>query len=283
MKKNYLIILTFFIVLTNLQAQFIFIELVDDTVGIEVFDNNVTELYSNDEGLNTILQNHNVNGYNQLYGYLNAAMYQKTTIAFCNNCNVSQLIADLNAYNSVVEFAADMGSYGYVFPNGLTISLENNSVGTYEETNDGLVITNDAGLNQIFSDFNVRIMEYLSLYDDYELVCDCDAALLKQELDNYTNVIASTARLDGVELLSTNEYDIQETKVFPNPFKNNISIKTNSQISSVILYDILGKQVYSSNSLYEFERFSFSLKSGMYILNLTDTSQQSITRKLVKQ
>jgi hypothetical protein len=148
-----------------------------------------------------------------------------------------------------------------------------------------LVTTNDTGLNQIFSNFSVRVYEKTNLgtsYEYYELVCNCDKELLKIELDNYNSVIASTDFIFAVFLLSTSSESLEETKIYPNPFKNKVTINTNIQFKEILLYDILGKQVYKSNNTQDFENYSSSLINGIYILKLTDQNDRSITRKLVK-
>ncbi|WP_456440332.1 T9SS type A sorting domain-containing protein [Psychroserpens sp.] len=146
--------------------------------------------------------------------------------------------------------------------------------------------TNDAILNQIFIDYNVSIYEQVNIgtsYERFELLCDCDALVLKQELDTIDTIILSTDYLFMAFLLSIDENTLNETEIYPNPFENKVVIKTNSQLVSIDLFDILGKQVIKTNSKSDFESLAPLLIQGVYILKITDIDYKSITRKLIKQ
>ena len=170
--------------------------------------------------------------------------------------------------------------------NVLNLALVDENIGVQTGTNGNNVITtNDTGLSQIFENFNVR--EY-NLYLDgpadtnYSLVCDCDAQLLKTELENYSAVVANTWNVNYVQLLSINEVQKTTVNIHPNPFKEKVNIEINKSIESIMLYSILGKQVYKSTSIIDFESFTSNLKSGVYLLKLMTTEGESITKKLIK-
>jgi hypothetical protein len=159
------------------------------------------------------------------------------------------------------------------------------NIGAYSNLNiDGLVVTNDIGLTQIFQDFNVRKYE---LYPDseelnYSLVCSCDAQVLKTELNNYTSVIGNVADVNYYHLLSIDEEEHLSSKIYPNPFEDKVSVQVNKPLDSIILYDVLGKLIYESSSISHFEDFSTTLKSGVYILKLLTEDGESMTKKLIK-
>ena len=86
--------------------------------------------------------------------------------------------------------------------------------------------------------------------------------------------------------LSTEIFDgIDQITLSPNPSKGIISLKNlnNSQIS-ISIFDVLGKQVYSSyveNQITK-EINLTSLNSGLYIVKLSDkTSKNTLTKKLI--
>ena len=73
-----------------------------------------------------------------------------------------------------------------------------------------------------------------------------------------------------------------KANIFPNPFKYKISVEINKPLESIKLYDILGKSIYKSSSLSDFENFSSTLNSGVYLLKLLTEDGESLTKKLIK-
>ena len=286
MKQIYFFV--FFLVLTiHGYAQTIQIELVDANVGASLTE--PPEFYtnvSNDEGLNQIFANYNVSHYETVYGYSIESMIDKNGWVICN-CDPELFIQDLLAYDTVVQYAVEIDSETQNngnFYNGLQIVLSTATNGSYESFQNGIVVTNNSELNQIFTNFNVRTYE--TLYGSntvYELVCDCNASLLKQELDNLTSVISLTDYISYAFLLSTNEFLLKSTTVYPNPFKDQIRLDTSSNLESILVYDILGKHIINTNDKTIFESRAITLKRGVYILKLTDVNGNTETRKLIKK
>ncbi|WP_091423748.1 T9SS type A sorting domain-containing protein [Formosa sp. Hel1_31_208] len=147
----------------------------------------------------------------------------------------------------------------------------------------GVVVTNNSSLSQIFTNYNVRYYTEIFPSTYYELICDCDAELLKQELDNLTSVVQFTEFVSYVFLLSTDDPQLINAEVYPNPFKNVINLKASVPLSAILLYDVLGKQVVSAKNVSTFEADAINLKTGVYMLRLIDINGKSITKKLVKQ
>ena len=84
-------------------------------------------------------------------------------------------------------------------------------------------------------------------------------------------------------VLSTNEFELSEVKVYPNPTNGDWNVSGNSVISKVAVYDILGKQVIALEpNTTETVIDASSLNSGIYfarIEGLTGTK----TVKLIKE
>ena len=263
------------------------IELVDANVGTSLSEPPyMVSNLSNDAGLNDIFTNHNVFYYTMVYGYGVESMMGKNGFISCD-CNPQELIQDVLAYDTVVEFVAEIdsetGNNGN-FYNGLQINLLNAANGSFQALQNGIVVTNNSQLNQIFTDFNVRVYETVYASNiAYQLVCDCEASLLKQELDNLSSVIDSTEFINYFELLSIEESQLEKTEIYPNPFKNKITLATSGELKAIELYDVLGKRVINTQSISNFESSAVRLKDGIYILKLTDTSGKTETKKLVKQ
>ena len=263
------------------------IELVDPNVGAQeylTFEPNY-QATSNDDGLNQIFLNNNVTYYETVYGFLNDELIGKMGLLSCVNCDPNIFVQDLLSYNTVVQFAVqtDNNTELPYFYNSLRLNLNSATNGSFSSLTNGVVVTNNSSLSQIFIDYNVRYYAETFPSTYYELVCDCDAELLKQELDNLPSVVQFTEFVTYVFLLSTDDAQLVKAEVYPNPFKNVVKLKTSVPLSAILLYDVLGKQVVSANNVSTFEANAVNLKTGVYILRVTDINGNSITKKLVKQ
>ncbi|MBL86131.1 MAG: hypothetical protein CMO82_05660 [Winogradskyella sp.] len=261
--------------------------LVDSNVGSEVYLGCAgCSQESNDEGLNNIFQNHNVTCYQTAYVYSDTPndLYGSIHIGGCDGCNIAQLVQDLNNYDSVIMIASE-DYEEYSFNHGLNLTLVDDTIGTPIGENNGVVTTNNTNLNQIFTNFNVSyytIANAGTSYENYELFCNCDATLLKQELDMLSTIVLSTDYMSMGVVLSTEESQMTHVSIHPNPFKDKISIKINKAIESIEIYDILGKSIYKSSSVSELENYSSTLKSGVYLLKITTKDGNTMTKKLIK-
>ncbi len=263
------------------------VELVDNTVGVSDGGCNSCGLsVSNDDGLNQIFASYNLFGYDYMepdtyLGENGAGYFYKI---YCSSNDVISLLTDLNAYSTVIRYAAEETVDG-VSVNVLNLNLIDANTGMQTgTTTEGLVVTNDDGLNQIFEDFSVRkYIEYPEPdTNQYTLVCDCDAQLLKNELNNYSSVISFVSDVNYMMLLSVDEITKTNINIHPNPFKDKISIEINKPIESIEIYDILGKSINKSSSVSEVENYSSTLKSGVYLLKITTKDGNTMTKKLIK-
>lgn len=86
----------------------------------------------------------------------------------------------------------------------------------------------------------------------------------------------------SINQLSVSEFDTTNFKVYPNPSNNFWTIEANSQITNISLYDVLGKEIYSSfpNS-NEAKVDASNLIKGVYFAKIS-TNKGVQTIKLVK-
>jgi len=83
--------------------------------------------------------------------------------------------------------------------------------------------------------------------------------------------------------LSTDDFADAQFKVYPNPTKNNWNIKSKTTISSVTVYDILGKQVSTlTPNTSAVEISTSNIKSGVYFARIEGING-SKTVKLIKE
>ncbi|WP_299118633.1 T9SS type A sorting domain-containing protein [uncultured Winogradskyella sp.] len=289
MRRIYFLLLAFGLSFFG-YAQLHYFQLVleNSNIGYEVFAGcQGCGFESNDEGLNAIFQTHNVIYYQNspIYSTDFEDLYNATLLGACNGCDINLLTQDLNDYDSVIRIASSTNENDFLFNHGLSLNLVDNSIGIPNGVASGIVTTNDASLNQIFSDFNVsdyQLVNEGSSFERFDLFCDCDAVLLQQELDALSTTVSFTERLYMGVVLSTEEEQLTQVNIYPNPFTDKVIIKTNKTIQSVLLFDILGKQVYKSSSISDFEDFSSSLKAGVYLLEVSTSNGESVTKKLIK-
>lgn len=86
----------------------------------------------------------------------------------------------------------------------------------------------------------------------------------------------------SVSSLSTNDFELNNLIIHPNPA--NTSFKINLDVSDVTIYDITGKSVKTfKGNFSKSNNFDVSdLKSGVYIIKVKNSNNQSMTTKLVK-
>ncbi len=80
--------------------------------------------------------------------------------------------------------------------------------------------------------------------------------------------------------LSTNYFELVEFNVYPNPANSVLNIETSVEISKIEIYDILGKNVLSTESTTI--KLS-SLRKGIYLLKIYDNEYNIKTRKFIKE
>jgi len=85
-------------------------------------------------------------------------------------------------------------------------------------------------------------------------------------------------------LLSTINFEsISNISIFPNPVKDNFIYFSSTQDLDVIVYDILGKQVLVENITPTKDFINVSnLNNGIYLMKI-NSSQGTVTKKLIKQ
>ena len=82
------------------------------------------------------------------------------------------------------------------------------------------------------------------------------------------------------ESLSTEETTLINTSIFPNPATNVLHINNGAQLSEISVFNLLGKKVYSQNSIVDINLEN--LASGVYLVRLTEQEKQE-TIKLIIQ
>lgn len=242
---------------------------------------------SNSTALNAILQANNVLTYEMKYGHPNMDYYNKIVEANCNNCNTSEFISQLLS-SGIVEFAQPYSPM--YLGDALYLKIVNPNVGTLTGTSNGIITTNDAGLNQIFQDFNVSYyQQFAPSASDAEILkvhflsCNCNNIGLKNALDAYATVIESTDFIGRAILLNTPDFKLDNTKVYPNPFQDYFEIESDQTILSYKIVDLSGKLYTETSNKDVLKMQTSALSTGIYFLKLEYEDGKLITKKIAKK
>lgn len=265
------------------------IRLVNANVGGVDYSSSLTGTHSTDNAMNLILQNHNVVAYEGKFGHPLASLNNRIIQIACNNCDNNNLLNDLLNYNTVVESGLITNLYAG-FSDAAQLKLMNGAVGIPTGVNsNNIITTNDIGLNQIFTNYNVILYEQAypiainpELLKYYVLACICNAQQLRNDLEAYNTVIEATDPVSAAYLLNTNDFSKQEINIHPNPFHDAVTIESEIPIEKYSLYDVLGKKIIETESIETLNTEIAKLNSGTYLLQLQLEDHTSITKKLLK-
>jgi Secretion system C-terminal sorting domain len=92
----------------------------------------------------------------------------------------------------------------------------------------------------------------------------------------------STGPTSSITYLVNKQFDSANFKITPNPFSSTFEINSNQSISNYKVFDIVGKQIITANSKQALDSKTETLKSGVYLLELTFDNGKSDTLKLIK-
>ncbi|WP_370228172.1 endonuclease [Mesoflavibacter sp.] len=102
-------------------------------------------------------------------------------------------------------------------------------------------------------------------------------------LSEWDSYLQDTCDSLGQPTLSTSNFEKSTFKIYPNPIKGNTLNADVKSTTSYQIYDILGKKILSGTVTTNNKKINVSsLKKGIYILKL-ETSNGSITKKLIRE
>ncbi len=134
----------------------------------------------------------------------------------------------------------------------------------------------DDANNDGYLTYKIKTLESLELGETFnnnaEIYFDFNAPVIT---NTYTTLVS-----DG---LSTNEFNILDVSVFPNPVNHNLTIESATVLDKAIVYDVNGREVLSSNFEDEYYKLDLTaLESGFYILKVFSVSGNK-TIEIVKR
>lgn len=236
---------------------------------------------TNDSGLNTILQNFGITSitYNEhpVDNTLRSLFFEY------NGSNFTGLSNALLNYNSLVTKVSVCPQYE-TFGDVLISELIDANIGLVTGTDaNGIILTNDAGLNTIYQNRNVTSAEMYLFSGVYMLQCDCNVNELAQDLQNYSNVINNTEYHNVVHLLNTQTFDKQSITIYPNPVADKVFIETENDIKELKLINAQGKIIGNYSSVEQLNTQINLLSKGVYFLEISDSNTVIFKTKILKQ
>lgn len=247
-------------------------------------------LYSSDSNINQILQNNNAIGYQLMGGHPLPSYTNRLIQSICPNENVSAFISELNNYSSIIQNATIMN--GNFYSDAANAKLTNGAVGIpigFDAYNN--VTTNDLGLNQILATYNVfyYVKEFPNQSNTSELgkyvkmVCNCNVQQLVSALLAYNTVITLADPSTVSLVLKNKNFNKTNIQIFPNPFKETLTIQTELTIINYRVFDVFGKTISDCNSNEKLNQDLTKLNSGMYFLELKSNNQEIYIEKILKK
>ena len=84
------------------------------------------------------------------------------------------------------------------------------------------------------------------------------------------------------ELLAVSEVSTpNQLKIYPNPFKDELHIQSNNEIKMIEIYNLVGQKLI--RSINQKSISTTQLKSGMYLIKVTDNKGITFTEKVIKK
>lgn len=81
--------------------------------------------------------------------------------------------------------------------------------------------------------------------------------------------------------LSVDEHTSNDFSVFPNPFTNELKIQSKDEVETVIIKDVMGKVIYSSNFVQTISTSNF--EKGIYFIEFISDNKVVGTQQIIKQ
>lgn len=81
--------------------------------------------------------------------------------------------------------------------------------------------------------------------------------------------------------MSAENFNTIAASVYPNPFTNSLQIDTDTTFKTMVLYDVLGKQIL--NLPFNKTLTTTNLAQGLYLLHLITEDGEVLVKKVVKE
>ena len=113
--------------------------------------------------------------------------------------------------------------------------------------------------------------------------------LLTSNFDINGGTLASTgiAKIDDIVITGTSTVGIDESsfanfvKMYPNPNNGNFIIENNGEINKIVVYNVIGKCMYSNENISGSKTDLTGFAMGVYLVQITTKDNDVLTQKLI--
>ena len=137
-----------------------------------------------------------------------------------------------------------------------------------------LYSTDGSSITQLTEDF-VDVSELAYFPDNNNILFRADVLD-----DNGDETLGSELYAYDLNTLSVSSFNFGEVKIYPNPATDRIFVKSTENIGSYDIFNLQGQKVQSGK--LNNDAIDINLSTGIYILNLTNTSQNKQIKFIVK-
>lgn len=206
------------------------------------------------------------------------------TISFAYNSSVKPVYWIQINYNSVVCESITFDTFTTVLSEGAW-SNDDTEIALFDDLGNFLGTNDDADGDTLLSLIDatgIPAGTYFIATGPYNMVFDDGYVANYTSTDVVTGTIVVNANT-GAALSIDDDFDSSKLKVYPNPVSNVLNLSYTTDISSVVIYNMLGQAVLSKtiNSTHETLNIS-ELNTGAYFVKVT-INDRTETVRVIKQ
>ena len=209
-------------------------------------------------------------------------------------------VTNFSAYNSIaVSFTNDVLTKAINFANANTVQVKNCILGGLANPDTTFLddgsrnnlrgkTASEAGLTGVLTSLGgktqvIPILEDASVADDFctAVVGEVTLPTIDQRGATREGTPDAGAHEFGVTLSSKSISENNAFRIYPNPTKGLLYIKSINTLKEVAIYDMTGKNVFRSQKVYDNSLDVSNLNTGLYTLKIEDSQSNVGTQKLV--
>lgn len=111
----------------------------------------------------------------------------------------------------------------------------------------------------------------IAMFKEPTMICEYNGNLFVSEQEKVRK-ITNNLSIDG--------FTLKKTYIYPNPNSGTFTLKLNEENVSVLIYDLLGKEVYKNNTIIN-TTIETNLVKGMYLVKIINDNHQTNSIKMI--
>ncbi len=206
---------------------------------------------------------------------------------------------DINISANLTLKGDDIDKYSLIQPTGLKANITEKELSIagsftvndkdYDGTVSAVIDENNLGLFELVEDDIVVLIDVVAEFSQVDVGVDISvgiesANLSGTDMANYTlSLLGSpTTTADIVSTTDIIEGEFDNISIYPNPFDNYFSLKSDDNILKIIITNAIGRKVFEMQISDEKKINLEHLPSGVYFLNIELEKNKKLVYKLIK-